>query len=44
MDTKSDEIIDIFSDGPRSNDAMKLKETLLRIYPTYNEKWEKIKT
>ncbi len=44
MDTKSDEIMDIFSGGPRSNDAMKLKETLLRIYPTYNEKWEEIKT
>lgn len=42
MDTKSDEIVDIFSDGPRIN-AVKLKETLLKIYPTYNDKWEKIK-
>jgi len=42
MDTKSDEIVDIFSDGPRTN-AVNLKETLLKIYPIYNEKWEKIK-
>lgn len=42
MDTKSDEIVDIFSDGPRIN-AVKLKETLLKIYPTYSDKWDKIK-
>lgn len=42
MDTKADEIEDIFSDGPRVN-AANLKETLLKIYPTYSEKWEKIK-
>ena len=42
MDTKSDEIVDIFSDGPRTNNT-KLKEALLRIYPSYNAKWEKIK-
>ncbi|WP_117884894.1 type IX secretion system protein PorD [Aureibaculum luteum] len=42
MDTKSDEIVDVFSDGPRIN-AVKLKETLLKIYPSYNEKWDKIK-
>lgn len=42
MDTKSDEILDIFSDGPRIN-AVKLKETLLKIYPTYSDKWEEIK-
>ncbi|MET2984338.1 type IX secretion system protein PorD [Aureibaculum conchae] len=42
MDTKSDEIADIFSGGPRIN-AVKLKETLLKIYPTYSDKWDKIK-
>ncbi|RPD99869.1 DUF4835 family protein [Aureibaculum marinum] len=42
MDTKSDEIIDIFSAGPRIN-AVELKETLLKIYPTYSDKWDKIK-
>ncbi len=42
MDTKSDEIVDVFSDGPRINNS-KLKETLLQIYPSFNTKWEKIK-
>jgi len=42
MDTKSDEIVDIFSGGPRTNNAS-LKETLLKIYPSYTTKWEKIK-
>jgi hypothetical protein len=42
MDTKSDEIIDIFSGGPRTNNS-NLKETLLKIYPSYTTKWEKIK-
>ncbi len=43
MDAKSDEIVDIFSDGPRTGNTAKLKEVLLRIYPTFNAKWEKIK-
>ncbi|NNC70822.1 MAG: DUF4835 family protein [Flavobacteriaceae bacterium] len=42
MDTKSDEIVDIFSDGPTTNNSA-LKEALLRIYPSYSTKWEKIK-
>ena len=42
MDTKSDEIVDVFSDGPRTG-AANLKELLLKIYPTFNTKWEKIK-
>ena len=42
MDTKSDEIVDIFSGGPRTNNS-KLKETLLKIYPSYTTRWEKIK-
>jgi hypothetical protein len=42
MDTKSDEIVDVFSDGPRIN-STNLKEILLKIYPTFSTKWEKIK-
>jgi len=42
MDTKSDEIVDVFSDGPNTNNS-ELKETLLRIYPSFNTKWDKIK-
>jgi hypothetical protein len=42
MDTKSDEIVDVFSDGPRTG-TTNLKELLLKIYPTFNTKWEKIK-
>jgi len=41
MDSKSDEIVDIFSDGPRF-DSSKLKEDLLRISPINAEKWEEI--
>jgi len=42
MDTKSDEIVDIFSGGPRTNNG-KLKEMLLKIYPSFGTKWDKIK-
>ncbi len=42
MDTKSDEIVDIFSDGPRI-DSKELKETLSRMYPVFDQKWQKIK-
>ncbi len=42
MDSKSDEIVDIFSDGPRF-DLDKLKDDLLRISPINAEKWEGIK-
>ena len=42
MDTKSDEIVDLFSDGPKI-DTSKLKEVLSKIYPSYDEKWSKIK-
>ncbi len=42
MDTKSDEIVDIFSGGPRTNNGA-LKEMLLKIYPSYGTKWDKIK-
>ena len=42
IDAKSEEIADVFSEGPRVNTA-KLKEMLLKIYPTFNNEWEKIK-
>ncbi len=42
IDAKSDEIVDIFSDGPRMN-TINIKEMLLKLYPTFNTKWEKIK-
>jgi hypothetical protein len=42
MDTKSDEIVDIFSDGPRI-DTSELREALAKIYPSYDEKWKEIK-
>jgi len=42
IDAKSDEIVDIFSDGPRVN-TQNLKDMLLKVYPTFNAKWEKIK-
>jgi len=42
MDTKSDEIVDIFSDGPKI-DTSELKEVLSKIYPSYDEKWKEIK-
>jgi len=42
MDSKSDEIVDVFSDGPRF-DTSKLKDDLLRISPINAAKWNKIK-
>ena len=42
MDSKADEIVDIFSDGPRF-DTGKLKDDLLRISPLNASKWEAIK-
>ncbi|GAA4282386.1 DUF4835 family protein [Gaetbulibacter aestuarii] len=41
FDAKADEIQQIFSDGPQVNVAA-LKETLQKIAPTYNSKWQKI--
>ena len=41
FDAKADEIQQIFSDGPKVNIAT-LKETLQRIAPTYNSKWQNI--
>lgn len=42
MDTKSDEIVDVFSDGPRI-DTSKLREVLSRIFPSLDPKWKEIK-
>lgn len=42
MDSKADEIVDIFSDGPRF-DTFKLKEDLIRISPINAFKWNEIK-
>ncbi|GGK45100.1 MULTISPECIES: type IX secretion system protein PorD [Flavobacteriaceae] len=42
MDSKADEIVDIFSDGPRF-DTSRLKDDLLRISPLNASKWEAIK-
>lgn len=42
MDTKSDEIVDIFSDGPRT-ETTKLREVLSKIFPSFEPKWKGIK-
>lgn len=42
FDTKSDEIVDIFADGPRI-DTSRLREVLSNIYPSFDEKWKEIK-
>jgi hypothetical protein len=42
MDTKSDEIVDIFSDGPRI-ETTELREVLSKIFPSFDPKWKQIK-
>ncbi|WP_142786478.1 type IX secretion system protein PorD [Changchengzhania lutea] len=42
FDAKSDEIEDIFSDGPNVNIAS-VKETLQKVAPMHNSKWQNIK-
>lgn len=42
FDTKSDEIVDVFSDGPKI-DTSRLREVLSTIYPSFDEKWKEIK-
>lgn len=42
FDAKSEEIRDIFSDGPKM-DIVQLKETLTRIAPFYSNTWNEIK-
>jgi len=43
FDVKADEIVAIFSDGPRMGNTTRLQTVLQRISPTNNEKWQKIK-
>lgn len=42
FDTKSDEIVDVFADGPRV-DTSRLREVLSTIYPSFDEMWKEIK-
>ncbi len=42
MDTKSDEIVDVFSDGPRTDNS-ELREVLIKIFPALDPKWQQIK-
>lgn len=42
FDTKGDEIVDVFADGPRI-DTSRLRDVLSNIYPSYDEKWKEIK-
>lgn len=42
MDTKSDEIVDIFSDGPRI-ETTQLRQVLSKIFPSMDPKWQEIK-
>ncbi|GAA4302837.1 type IX secretion system protein PorD [Aestuariibaculum suncheonense] len=42
FDAKADEIAQIFSDGPNVN-ITAVKETLQKVAPTYNSKWQNIK-
>ncbi len=43
LDSKSDEIVNIFSGGKRSNQEIKVQEILQKIAPTQSNKWRKIK-
>lgn len=43
LDAKSDEIVNLFSDGKTTGQEIKLKEILQKIAPTQNRKWRKIK-
>jgi hypothetical protein len=42
FDAKADEVVSIFSDGPRI-DVTKLVQTLNRISPLNSQKWNKIR-
>lgn len=42
FDAKSDEIVNIYSDGPRTRNVSRLATTLQRINPTNNSKWRNI--
>jgi len=42
MDAKTDEIVQIFTGGPKV-DIEKLKDALMRISPTNQSNWERLK-
>ena len=42
FDAKSDEIVNIYSDGPRTRNSSRLVQTLEKISPTNNSKWRNI--
>ncbi|MDO6739849.1 MULTISPECIES: DUF4835 family protein [Polaribacter] len=42
FDAKADELVNIYSDGPRTRNAIKLSTTLKRISPNNNSKWRNI--
>jgi len=42
LDTKEDEIVSVFKEGPQV-DTRGLQEMLLRVYPARNNSWKKIK-
>ena len=42
FDAKADEIVNIYSDGPRTRNSRRLVQTLEKISPTNNSKWRNI--
>jgi hypothetical protein len=42
FDAKSDEIVSIYSDGPKTRNASRLTSSLRKISPNNNSKWRKI--
>lgn len=42
FDAKSDEIVSLYSEGPRTRNSSRLTTTLRRINPTNNSKWRNI--
>ncbi|WP_226789183.1 DUF4835 family protein [Polaribacter reichenbachii] len=42
FDAKADELVNIYSDGPRTRNAIKLSTALKRISPNNNSKWRNI--
>ncbi|MFL0131922.1 type IX secretion system protein PorD, partial [Tenacibaculum maritimum] len=42
LDAKSDEIVNIFSDGALGKNPQKMKQVLQKVSPTNRDKWQKI--
>lgn len=42
FDAKADEVVSVYSDGPRTRNATRLTTTLRKISPNNNAKWRKI--